>query len=824
MIAVKTRARHPCRSTRTWFLLLLICTAFQCMQGQVLMGKIVDEATKEPIPFALIVLDQSNQGVSADLDGHFRIQLPPGTRSITIQLIGYEKKTLDVSNLDPGKTNLIQLKRSGMQLAEVVIQPGENPAIPIIQKVIDNMPKFDISNLPHYVCNTYAKTYFTISDQNGNEDIQAQDTTPFGKIFSKTHLLFMESTTEKKYKYKGLMQEKVTASRVSGFKSAPFGAFASLLQSFTFYDEHLELMGLRYLNPLSKGTFKRYRFEIADTVLSGPDTTILIRFYPKPNATFKALKGVLYINKNQYALSNVLAEPSEIPADGNAIRIQQLYERLDSLHWFPKQASTELYMYSVKQKDEETGDIYMMKGVSRLYVSDVRLDSSVKIKDRSIATYNEEGFDRKDESYWNSRRNDSLSQKEQDTYHVIDSVGKKRRLDAKVKWFNALGTGQFQVGYVAFDLKHLLRVNEYENVRLGLGLSTSNKLSRYFSIGGYGGYGFGDKAWKYGGQVQLNFNRSQTTFLKGEAASEVIETAGTFFLQENGNFLSTQKIRDLLIRKMDKVNFAKGSFNFQVFHFIKLSAYLQVAQRHSPYGYASARDNLLLNEKKDFTLNETGLQFKIWPKEKFVRNMDRLMSLGSKWPVIFINMARGLQTEFLGYTGDFDYAKIDLRIDHQLNFKVKGFFSWQVQAGKVFGDVPYSIQYNNKSSRSDRSPISAEKTFETMYLNEFISTQYAAVFLAINTGRFLKPNKRLNPELELVHNYGIGTLDNRQNLTYIELNDMSKGYSEAGIRLKALVHSSFSAFGLGVFYRYGNYAAEKTSKNFVYKLTLSFSF
>lgn len=27
-------------------------------------------------------------------------------------------------------------------------------------------------------------------------------------------------------------------------------------------------------------------------------------------------------------------------------------------------------------------------------------------------------------------------------------------------------------------------------------------------------------------------------------------------------------------------------------------------------------------------------------------------------------------------------------IDHQLNFKVKGFLAWQVQAGQVFGSVP----------------------------------------------------------------------------------------------------------------------------------------
>jgi hypothetical protein len=167
---------------------------------------------------------------------------------------------------------------------------------------------------------------------------------------------------------------------------------------------------------------------------------------------------------------------------------------------------------------------------------------------------------------------------------------------------------------------------------------------------------------------------------------------------------------------------------------------------------------------------------------------------------------------------------LDLKIDHQFNFKIKGFISYQLQAGKVFGNVPYSIQYNNKGSRSDNYWVSAEKTFETMYLNEFISTQYAAFFFAINSGKIIRPNKYCNPEFELIHNYGIGTLDNRQNLTNIELNDISKGFTETGVRIKNIYKSNLSSFGGGVYYRYGNYAFEDMNKNLAYKLVLSISF
>ncbi|MGZ3920676.1 MAG: hypothetical protein ACXVC7_10300, partial [Bacteroidia bacterium] len=323
---------------------------------------------------------------------------------------------------------------------------------------------------------------------------------------------------------------------------------------------------------------------------------------------------------------------------------------------------------------------------------------------------------------------------------------------------------------------------------------------------------------------RINFNGNQTTFLQAEAASEVLESAGTFFLGENSALISTENIRPLLISKMDKVNFAKASLNSTVFNVIKASVYSQVQVRQSSFGYFTNYGEPSVKEQKNFIINETGIQLRYWPGEKFAESFGQLLSLGSKLPVFSVNITKGFKNTISDYTGQFGYTRIDLRIDHKINFRIKGYVAYQLQAGKVFGDVPYSLQYNNKGSRSDSYYVSAEKTFETMYLNEFISTQYAALFFSINSGRVFKSNKYCNPELELVHNYGIGTLDNRERLTNIELNDMSKGYTETGLRIKNLLRSGYSSFGAGVFYRYGNYAYENAEKNLTYKLVLGFVF
>jgi hypothetical protein len=197
-----------------------------------------------------------------------------------------------------------------------------------------------------------------------------------------------------------------------------------------------------------------------------------------------------------------------------------------------------------------------------------------------------------------------------------------------------------------------------------------------------------------------------------------------------------------------------------------------------------------------------------------------LLSLGSKWPCFFINYGQTIPLSVGQYTNTFNYQKIDIKIDHRIYMKVRGYINYQILAGKVFGNVPYSFQSNNNSSRLNKYYISAENSFESMYINEFISTQYASLFTIYNTGKFIKPNKYINPEIEIINNIGIGQLLNREKLTYIELSDISRSYTETGLRLKNLYQSGMSSFGVGVFYRYGYYALPEMKQNIVYKFVL----
>lgn len=813
-----------------YILIYLLCCIFS-ISAQVIKGRVVDAENNHPVSFAVIGILNTSKGISADIDGRFEWKIDSNYSQLLIQAIGYEKKEVNLKTINPSVPLLISLKASAFKLQEVTVFPKENPANTIIKAVIANKQKFNPAQQKYYICKSYSKTYFAASDQLGNENFYEEDTARFReekKTFDRQYLFLVESFSERKYKYKNISQEKIIASRTSGFKTAPFASLATQLQSFTFYDDNIQVLGIKYINPLMNGTLSRYRFLIEDTIISEKDTTILIKFMPKEKSNFKALKGVLYIYKNTYVLSNVIAEPAIVDKKDNRVKIQQLYAKIDSVHWFPKQLNAELIFGTVElggSKTNATNSKAVLKCASKTYIDDVVFDTILRIRDKNVTVLTQKGYEKQEEVQWEKYRTDSLTQKERNTYKALDSIGNELKLDRKIALYKVLLSGKIPLGYFDLDIIRILKANEYEGIRLGAGLSTSEKLSKWFTVGGFGGYGFRDKQWKYGGYAQFNYLRDINRFLKIEASRDLIETAGTNFLGKNtSGLVSTERVRDLLVTRMDFESQVKASWQHVFYNSFKTNVYYSVAERQSSSGWLIKDDNLnVLSYRQQFILHETGIQLRWQPREKFLESLGQKVSLGSKWPILYINVAKGLTQTINDYKGEFDYTKIDLQLDGIWRFTIKGNISYQLQAGKIIGDVPYTLRYNMKGSRSQNNRVSVDKTFETIFLNEFISDEYAAIFLSYNTGKLFPPNEYSNPTFEICHHYGIGNFNtNAGRLTYVELNDMSKGFTEVGLRIRNIYKAGFSSFGAGIFYRYGNYAYENTKQNLLLKFVIGF--
>jgi hypothetical protein len=217
-----------------------------------------------------------------------------------------------------------------------------------------------------------------------------------------------------------------------------------------------------------------------------------------------------------------------------------------------------------------------------------------------------------------------------------------------------------------------------------------------------------------------------------------------------------------------------------------------------------------------FSFTNFNIGFRFAFREKVVETTKGQISFGSKYPVVWLNYTRGI-TGFLN--GNYNYNKIDLKIEGNKYIKYVGDFKFRLMAGMVIGQLPASnLYFSNGTYRT--FTLYAPNSFGTMRTNEFLSDKYVSLYLTHNFGNLLLDFRRFHPELMLVTNITFGTLSNKQDHHHIEYNTLELGYYESGLIIRKLLDLHMIDLGLGVLYRYGPYSIDKISQNFAYKFSV----
>ena len=90
-------------------------------------GKVTDKLTGEPIPFANVAFKGTSIGSVTDIDGNYVIESDKATDSLTASYVGYYPISLKIT-IGKSQTANFLLKVSKVELMEVVVKAGENPA------------------------------------------------------------------------------------------------------------------------------------------------------------------------------------------------------------------------------------------------------------------------------------------------------------------------------------------------------------------------------------------------------------------------------------------------------------------------------------------------------------------------------------------------------------------------------------------------------------------------------------------------------------------------------------------------------------------------
>ena len=706
------------------------------------------------------------------------------------------------------------------ELGEVTVEAGENPAHRIIDSLMAHRKANNPNSLDTYSYKIYDKMVFTV-DSSSFDQALASDTAHkksnlrlFDSIMKKSDLMVMETASEVLFMSPDRKLQHVLGTKVAGMKEPTFIYLVNSMQSISFYDEIVNITGVDYVNPISRGCKNHYFFTLEATNPIGQgDSLYVISFHPLRGSSFNGLRGVMTVNSDGWALQSVKASP-EGAGDLFEADIQQLYQKVEG-QWFPKQLNTNLKFPSMVVSMD--GGSFPMVAVGKSYLSDIEINpelskrqfSDIEIKVDPDAAY-------RDESFWNAHRIDSLTERVRATYILVDSLTAGTRIFDRVLGMTdkTLYESAIPIGFINLDLSRIIRLSAYRGWYFGLGASTNDRLSRWLSVNGHFGYWTRIKDWDYGGglklkldrqhQMELNLNYTYGSETMGEFNGMLEIDNGSELSQANYKYAFYENIRTR--RERYEISFSSRFAQ----HF---KAFVSLSRNHKNYSqqfFHIPSDSLT---EGIYTTAEIKLRFAY--KEKFLSTPQGIRSLGTLYPIVWVSYQHAFPN-ILG--SQFEYDRFKLEMSKNFYTRYMGFSKVILQAGYATESCPVMETFNILGTY-DRFGLHSPGSFSTMGLDEFFCDRFVALYLSHNfNGMLWKTNSQwFKPELSLFTNIGWGDMPRTKDYHEKNFKTMERGYFESGIVVDGLLSVSIAKIGAGVYYRYGPYSLPNVWDNFAWK-------
>lgn len=791
----------------------------------------------------VLINNEPGKGVLTDIEGRFVIETDIEIRTLGFRYVGYEPLVLEAGFLEktPGQALSIVLQPADYALPEATVLAGENPADRLIRKAIANRKRNNPELRSSYTCKTYNKILFDVVPRRNvfEERLAGKDSSKteirearerFDRLeqnMRENHALLMESVTERAFRFPNQVQETVLLNRVSGFTNAGLVALANMVQPFSFYGDYLTIIDKNFVNPISPGSPDLYFFHIEDTLYAGPDTVWVISFHPRRGKVFDGLEGVLHLHSRHWAIQNVRAQPAQ---PGNLeLNIEQAYQLVNAGRstgeWFPAQLNFE--MEFKKYPAPYTG----VRASGRSFITDARLDAPLRMRDfnpEMPVLMHPEADNRADSSWTRWRALAPLSAKELRTYRRLDSLGAAQNFDRLSKLMDMLVTGLAPLGRLplAVDLRHLLRFNEYEGTRLGIGLSTAQTRPlhprRRLELGSNVGYGFRDKAWKYGGYALWRIIPAGHTQLRLGWRRDLQEPGASYELPP-----PALVNRALYASRMDKIDEYFATLSSRLGRYFSFSGTFRRQELEPGYAYRYGSSDVELTGRFLFTEGTVFLRYANGERSGTFLGAD--IGTIQRMPVLELAYTRGEWKDAGAAAAGrgAGYERWTAAVHHSFFLGRLGRSRWRIEAGLASNDAPVAKLFTLNQTGGGLNFFVLPNTFQALPDTLFLANRFVNFYFAQEIGPVLYQHERSAPFLTLLQHAAWGELEHPELHHDLGFRPASPALLESGIQLDNLLRLNYldiAHIGIGgaVFYRWGGLKAENWKDNLTFRATLRF--
>nr|WP_315189776.1 DUF5686 family protein [uncultured Flavobacterium sp.] len=816
-------------------IMLLLFTVTLQAQFQI-NGIVKDSSTSKPLPFATITTNDGTNTVS-DVDGKFSISTSINTNSFTVSYIGFEKSAIQIEKNK--KYYAVVLSQNTNNLNEIFIS-RENPALAIIRKTIaakdGNNPQKKLSS---FEFKTYNKLVVTANPDsiNGRIDsifigksISKIDSSDykFKEIVKQQHLFQTEKVSQFQFKNSKL-KETILATKMAGFKQPVYEIISFNLQSFSIYDSSYELFETKYNSPIANDALKDYNYKLLDSVVVDGRNTYMVYFKNKKKSKAAGLEGVLYIDQKNMAIAKAVMRIKGV-LDISGIHEFKYIPEEDL--WFPSDKTFKI----VKGKNDD--DIKILGGtiqfdgdvekdfkarkreasdytylLSQSNIFDLKYNTPVQIKKASVFIEIKDDAINKPESFWNKYRKDSLDIRSQKTYLALDSISIKKRIESRILFGRKIINGYLPIGLVDLDLRKIISYNNYEGFRLGIGGVTNERFSKKYKIDGYSAYGTKDGKFKYSLGAATRLGKFSNSWIGISYTDDVREIASTVFAIDKRVF----KIYDPRpINISTFYNYVSWKTYIETKIIPKTESIWELSKTvvEPKFNYTFNLNNKLYSV---YNMTTAMVSLKWNPFSDYMQTPNGRIEVEKRFPKFTFQFTKSLPKIA---QNDFDFGKIDFRTEYEKKYLNGQKTSLLFEGGYAFGDVPLTHLYNTspnnitKETIIQRITFSGKNSFETMFFNEFFSSEYAYFQFKHGFSR-VTLFKKIKPSLVLVSRMAWGNLQKPEQHIGLDYKTLNKGYFESGVELNQI----YKGLGLSGFYRYGPNQLLKFQNNIAVKIS-----
>lgn len=796
---------------RVFIVLFLWAFAFGFSQSKL---TVINEAKGTPISDATVSCDGKILG-KTDPNGF--LEFRSKCKSIKISAPNYFKESALVE--DEMTVTLINTSSKTQSIETIILEDKSDPqALEILRKVNQFFKSNSPQSLDSYSYKSYEKISLDIDQDsisafkevfNDNFNLfkkqktkDSIDDVSARRIFSKSKLFLWERAQE--YLFSKKMGEKVNIldNRISGLKQPIY--------------ELISLQGNRdkipnQIKPENRGL---YRFYLTDTIEVDGRKNFVIRFREvsyKKSVKKRKFSGYLYIDIETYGIKKI-ESISKDKNEGNITSTWVFYNQ----KWFLDEESVKLRMSRMRMNTTEQPNNDKENRAKKnsfgtyAYLNSKYFDYQSPItedpKDFKGYTFTVKNADGKTLQKY---RTEPLSDREKNTYFVIDSLGKKYNVDRKARILTGLINGQIRAGSFDFDIGEVFNYNLYEGFRLGLKAKLNENFNPYFSPDYYFAYGLGDEKFKYGIGLDIKTRLDKNAFFRVEYYDDV-NSSGEFY-------------RRLWTFKMRMMNYGNNINNDKYYRYQGVSvSYLNDVTNGLTLAFAAKRNTE--EAKFDYNFRNSGSKFENFNTLvtlKYSPNSTNIMTpLGKsiveqKYPELYLNF----EQSFKALGGDFNYTRFDALFVQ--NFKTAlGTTGVRLYGGLVLGEAPIWKHFTMNGLASPSRDINFNLTsylgFATLEGGRFYNDRFVAYYFTHQLPWYFKSIGQNVSSLDFVLRGTIGDMKHPEyhNFRFRKLDHL---YQEVGLEWNNFLSSYFN---LGVFYRVGYYTTYNFKQNFAFQFKL----